>query len=354
MKAEKDKKTGKWLIQYRYTDWQGKRRKSTKRGFATKREAEEWLRNFLITQKADFDMKFEDFWKMYCADMETRLREHTMRTKKYIVELKFLPYFGNKRVNDITAADIRQWQNELIKMGYSPTYLKTINNQLSAIFNYAVRYYDLKSNPCAKAGSMGKSKAEEMDFWTGEEFRKFIDSVMNKRLSYMAFMTLYWTGMRLGELLALNPKDVDLKKRTISITKSYQRLGKKDVITPPKTPKSKRVITIPEFLAADIKDYMDSLYDLQEDDRLFPITKYYLEHEMQRGIKESGVKRIRVHDLRHSHASMLIELGFSPLEIANRLGHEKVETTLNTYAHLYPNKQTKLAERLDSEYREDL
>ena len=354
MKAEKDKKTGKWLIQYRYTDWQGKRRKSTKRGFATKREAEEWLRNFLITQKADFDMKFEDFWKMYYADMETRLREHTMRTKKYIVELKILPYFGNKRVNDITAADIRQWQNELIKMGYSPTYLKTINNQLSAIFNYAIRYYDLKSNPCAKAGSMGKSKAEEMDFWTGEEFRKFIDSVMNKRLSYMAFMTLYWTGMRLGELLALNPKDVDLEKRTISITKSYQRFGKKDVITPPKTSKSKRVITIPEFLAADIKDYMDSLYDLQEDDRLFPITKYYLEHEMQRGIKESGVKRIRVHDLRHSHASMLIELGFSPLEIANRLGHEKVETTLNTYAHLYPNKQTKLAERLDSEYREDL
>lgn len=354
MKAEKDKKTGKLLIQYRYTDWQGKRRKSTKRGFATKREAEEWLRNFLITQKADFDMKFEDFWKIYCADMETRLREHTMRTKKYIVELKILPYFGNKRVNDITAADIRQWQNELIKMGYSPTYLKTINNQLSAIFNYAVRYYDLKSNPCAKAGSMGKSKAEEMDFWTGEEFRKFIDSVMNKRLSYMAFMILYWTGMRLGELLALNPKDVDLEKRTISITKSYQRFGKKDVITPPKTSKSKRVITIPEFLAADIKDYMDSLYDLQEDDRLFPITKYYLEHEMQRGIKESGVKRIRVHDLRHSHASMLIELGFSPLEIANRLGHEKVETTLNTYAHLYPNKQTKLAERLDSEYREDL
>ena len=351
MKAEKDKKTGKWLIQYRYTDWQGKRRKSTKRGFATKREAEEWLRNFLITQKADFDMKFEDFWKMYCADMETRLREHTMRTKKYIVELKILPYFGDKRVNDITAADIRQWQNELIKMGYSPTYLKTINNQLSAIFNYAVRYYDLKSNPCVKAGSMGKSKAEEMDFWTGEEFRKFIDSVMNKRLSYMTF---YWTGMRMGELLALNSKDIDLEKRTISITKSYQRLGKKDVITPPKTPKSKRVITIPEFLAADIKDYMDSLYDLQENDRLFPITKYYLEHEMQRGIKESGVKRIRVHDLRHSHASMLIELGFSPLEIANRLGHEKVETTLNTYAHLYPNKQTKLAERLDSEYREDL
>ena len=351
MKAEKDKKTGKWLIQYRYTDWQGKRRKSTKRGFATKREAEEWLRNFLITQKADFDMKFEDFWKMYYADMETRLREHTMRTKKYIVELKILPYFGNKRVNDITAADIRQWQNELIKMGYSPTYLKTINNQLSAIFNYAVRYYDLKSNPCAKAGSMGKSKAEEMDFWTGEEFRKFIDSVMNKRLSYMAFMTLYWTGMRLGELLALNPKDVDLEKRTITITKSYQRLGKKDVITPPKTPKSKRVITIPEFLAADIKDYIDSSYELQENDRLFPITKYYLEHEMQRGIKESGVKRIRVHDLRHYHVSLLISMGFSAVSIGNRVGHESVDITYR-YAHMFPTEQTQMAKLLDEEFKE--
>lgn len=354
MKAEKDPKTGKWLIQYRFTDWQGKRRKSTKRGFATKREAEEWLRTFLVTQKADFDMKFEEFLKMYYADMETRLREHTMRTKKYIIDLKILPYFGQKRVNDITAADIRRWQNELIKKGYSPTYLKTINNQLSAIFNYAVKYYDLKGNPCTKTGSIGKSRAEEMSFWTIDEFRQFVDCIMDKRQSYMCFMILYWTGMRLGELLALTSADIDLDKHTISITKSYQRLGKKDVVTPPKTPKSKRLITIPEFLVADIKDYMDSLYEVQEDDRLFPVTKYFLEHEMQRGIKASGVKRIRIHDLRHSHASMLVELGFSPLEIADRLGHEKIETTLNTYSHLYPNKQVKIADRLDSEYKEAL
>lgn len=354
MKAEKDPKNGKWLIQYRFTDWQGKRRKSTKRGFATKREAEEWLRTFLVTQKADFDMKFEEFLKMYYADMETRLREHTMRTKKYIIDLKILPYFGQKRVNDITAADIRRWQNELIKKGYSPTYLKTINNQLSAIFNYAVKYYDLKGNPCTKAGSIGKSRAEEMSFWTIDEFRQFVDCIMDKRQSYMCFMILYWTGMRLGELLALTSADIDLDKHTISITKSYQRLGKKDVVTPPKTPKSKRLITIPEFLVADIKDYMDSLYEVQEDDRLFPVTKYFLEHEMQRGIKASGVKRIRIHDLRHSHASMLVELGFSPLEIADRLGHEKIETTLNTYSHLYPNKQVKIADRLDSEYKEAL
>ena len=347
MKAEKDKKTGKWLIQYRYTDWQGKRRKSTKRGFATKREAEEWLRNFLITQKADFDMKFADFWKMYCADMETRLREHTMRTKKYIVELKILPYFGNKRVNDITAADIRQWQNELIKKGYAPTYLKSINNQLAALFNYAVRYYDLRDNPCRKAGSIGKSKADEMDFWTKQEFKEFLPSMDSKPEARMAFLLLYWTGMRIGELLALTYEDIDLEKRCITINKSYQRLNGKDMITPPKTPKSNRQISIPPFLAEELKEYCSMLYGITANERMFRFTKSFMEHEMVRGIKETGVRRIRLHDLRHSHASLLVEMGFQPLAIAERLGHEKIETTLNTYSHLYPNKQAELAEKLE-------
>ena len=148
MKAEKDPKTGKWLIQYRYTDWQGNRKKSTKRGFDTKREAEEWLRRFLDKQKINFDMNFEEFVEIYMEDMAARLREHTMVNKRYIIELKILPYFGKKKVNSITAADVRKWQNTLMKQGYSKTYLKTINNQLSAIFNYASRYYDFDNNTC--------------------------------------------------------------------------------------------------------------------------------------------------------------------------------------------------------------
>lgn len=324
MGAEKDPKTGKWLIQFRFTDWQGNRKKSTKRGFKTKREAEEWLRNFLVMQQADFNMLFEDFLKIYYADMENRLREHTMRTKKYIIDLKVLPFFAKMKMNEIKAADIRKWQNELMQQNYAPTYIRTIHNQVSALFNYAVKYYDLPNNPCRKAGSIGKKNAEEMQFWTQDEFAKFLDSVMNKRQSYMAFMTLFWTGIRLGELLALAVADVDCEKRTISITKSYQRISGRDVITEPKTPKSKRVITVPQFLTVDLQDYIGSMYGAQGEDRLFPITKYYLEHEMQRGIKVGGVKRIRLHDLRHSHASMLVEMGFSPLEIANRLGHEKI------------------------------
>lgn len=354
MRAQKDPKTGKWLIQYRYTDWQGTRKKSTKRGFDTKKEAEEWLRKFLVTQQSAFNMNFEDFLKLYYADMETRLREHTMRNKKYIIDLKILPYFGKLPINAIKAPDIRKWQNLLMQQGYSQTYLKTIHNQLNAIFNYAVKYYDLKGNPCSKAGSMGRNKAEEMLFWTKDEFSKFIDCVMDKHLSYMAFMVLFWTGIRIGELLALTAADIDFEKRTIRISKSYQRLNRRDVITPPKTEKGNRTIAIPAFLAVDLQDYLHSLYQPDPGDRLFPVTKSYLEHEMRRGSEASGVKRIRLHDLRHSHASLLVEMGFSPLEIRDRLGHEKVETTLNVYGHLYPNKQEILAGRLDEKYREGM
>lgn len=354
MKAQKDQITGKWFIKYRFTDWQGNRKQSTKRGFNTKREAEVWLRNFLMMKQTDFNMKFADFLQLYYEDMVNRLRQTTLRTKKYIIDLKILPYFGNLPISEIKPADIRKWQNDLINRGYSATYLRTIQNNLNAVLNYAVRYYDLKSNPCAKAGSMGRNKADEMQFWTKQEFEKFIDSVIDKRISYMAFMLLYWTGMRLGELLAIAPKDINFEKRTVSISKSYQRIDGRDVITPPKTPRSKRVINIPEFLAIDLQDYVESLYGIEAGDRLFPVTKGYLTSEMKRGVKISGVKKIRLHDLRHSHASLLIEMGFTPLAIAERLGHERIETTMNTYAHLYPNKQEQMAEKLDSEYKEGL
>lgn len=353
MGAEKDPKTGKWLIQYRYTDWQGRRRKSTKRGFLTKREAEEWLRSFLAVSQCNINMKFSDFLKLYYRDMEKRLREYTMRTKKYIMEMKILPYFGEKRISEITPADVRQWQNILMQEGYAETYLRTIHNQLAAVFNYGVKYYDLKSNPCTKAGCMGKANAEKMDFWTKQEFMGFIRATDYEPQSYMIFMLLYWTGMRIGEAFALTPNDIDIDSKVISISKSYQRIAKRDVITQPKTPKSKRKIKISGFLTKELKKYMESQGIHNKEERLFTITRYQLLCDMKKGIQASGVKNIRLHDFRHSHASLLVELGFSPLEIAERLGHEKIETTLNTYSHLYPGKQEKIAKRLEQEYCND-
>ena len=229
---------------------------------------------------------------------------------------------------------------------YSETYLKTINNQLAAILNYAVRYYDLKENPCRKAGSIGKSHADEMQFWTTDEFKVFLEKISDKPQARAGFLTLYYTGLRIGELLALEYADIDFEGCKLTVNKSYQRIGQRDVITPPKTPRSVRTISIPVFLRDELKSYTERLYGLHKHDRLFPFTKHFFEHEMIRGTKSGDVKKIRLHDIRHSHASLLIELGFSPLAIADRLGHEKVETTLNTYSHLFPHKRDEVAEKL--------
>lgn len=235
---------------------------------------------------------------------------------------------------------MRQWQNSLTSYRdesgkpYSQTYLKCINNQLTAIFNYAVKYYGLKENPCHKAGSMGKKHADEMLFWTRQEFQTFIEVMKDRPASYAVFMTLYFTGIREGELLALTPSDIDFSKKTLTVNKSYQRLGREDIVTTPKTPKSNRTIPIPDGLCTCLQEYMSHCYGLQKDDRLFPYTKSFLYHEMEYGCKASGVKRIRVHDIRHSCASLLLANGISLKEIQLWLGHSNFATTANIYAHL--------------------
>lgn len=345
MPATRDGKL--WRSQFYYEDWQGIRHKKNKRGFKTKGEADEWERNFRQQQKRDLDINFENFVEIYFEDMGNRLRESTIINKRYVFDLKVTPYFKHKKMCEIRTSDVRAWQNALMQKKYAPTYLKSINNQLAALFNYAMRYYDLKDNPCRKAGSIGKSRAEEMEFWTKQEFKEFLPSMDEKPEARMAFLLLYWTGMRIGELLALTYKDIDWDKRIITINKSFQRIKGKDMITPTKTPKSNRKVTIPAFLAEELKEYCSLLYGITPTERMFRFTKSFMEHEIVRGIKETGVKRIRLHDLRHSHASLLVEMGFQPLAIAERLGHEKIETTLNTYSHLYPNKQVELTDKLE-------
>lgn len=163
-----------------------------------------------------------------------------------------------------------------------------------------------------------------MQFWTQEEFETFIRFFKDKPVSYYAFLTLYWTGIRLGELLALSRSDFDAEEKTLSITKSYQRINGRDVITEPKTAKGKRTITLPDFLVVELEEYVSKLYGMMANDRLFMITKSYLEKEMARGVKLSGVKKIRLHDLRHSHASLLIsKLGRSQILLQSGLDMRK-------------------------------
>lgn len=307
MPAYKDNKKGSWYVVTQYTDWTGERKPKCKRGFATKRDAPEWEKKFHQQSDGNLDMTFSAFVEIYYKDMKARLKESTWQTKENIIEQKILPYFGTRKINEITTKDVRAWQTEMLVYrnekgkAYSPSYLKTLHNQLSAIFNFAVRNYELRSNPAAKVGNMGSEERKEMLFWTKDEYLKFSEEMMDKPVSYYAFQMFYWTGIREGELLALTPADFDFTKKEVRINKTYQRLKGQDVITSPKTKRSNRIIRMPDSLCTEMQEYLGRLYGLKKTGRIFTVTKSYLHHEMDRGAKAAGVKRIRIHDLRHPY-----------------------------------------------------
>ena len=306
MPAYKDT-NGTYFVSFYYEDFRGVKKRKMKRGFARRRDALDWERRFLLQSTADLNMKFSDFVEIYRNDKQMRIRESTWESKNNMIDLKILPYFKDRPINAIEPKDIIAWQNEIMNLKkpngepYSTTYLKSIHSQLSAIFNHAVRYYRLQKNPAEIVGNMGKDSHKEMLFWTKDEYLKFAKVVMDKPTSYYAFEVLYWCGIRLGELLALTASDFNFERQTLTINKSLQNIKGNIIITPPKTPKSNRTIKIPQFLVDEMQDYIKSLYGLEPDDRIFPISKAYLHHEMNRGAKAAGVKRIRIHDLRHPY-----------------------------------------------------
>ena len=344
-----------WRVCCYYKDWRGERVRHEKRGFATKHEAVEYERTFLAKQTKDINISFLFFIDIYLRDMEPQLKKSTLANKVQIIDKHIRPYFKELSLSEISSTHILQWQNELLVKrdadgkGYSPTYLRTINNQLTAIFNHAVKFYDLPKNPCYAFKKMGKKNNKEMLFWTKEEYMKFSEVIKDKPISYYAFQVLYWTGIRCGELLALTRKDFDLEKHTLRINKTYQIVNGEEMVTSPKTEKSNRTIELPRFLCDEMQDYFDSLYGLDDKSRVFPVSKHYLHHEMERGTRKSGVKKIRIHDLRHSSCALLIHLGYSPVQIAERLGHQSAAIT-ERYAHLYPSVQKEMANKLDDEF----
>lgn len=279
MPVYKNEKNGTWYVMARYVDWRGERKQKCQRGFATKKEAQEWERQFQLQKKADIDMTLESFCKLYEKDVRPRLKLNTWLTKEHIIQTKILPYLGNRKLSEIKAKDVIDWQNEIRTLKtpggktLSPTYLRTIHAQLSSIFNHANRYYDLNINPAKKAGTMGMEESKEMLFWTKEEYLQFAEAMMDKPLSYYAFEMLYWCGIREGELLALTPADFDFEAETVRINKSYQRLKGEDVITSPKTRKGNRTIKMPKFLCEEMQDCLKMYYDLKDSDRLFPGSK---------------------------------------------------------------------------------
>ena len=339
---------GTWSSSFHYNDWTGANKRKHKRGFKTKREASDFERQFKLVARADMSMKIKDFIKIYFSDKENELKERSKKNKRYMMDAYVANYFGEKAINEITAADIISWQNDIQKKNnFSDSYLRMIQNQLTALFSHAEKIYGLKDNPCKKVKKMGSFDSRSLNFWTIEEYEAFIATFEEGTQHRLMFDILFWTGMREGELLALTKNDIDVAQQTVRINKTYYRINGEDIITVPKTKNSVRTIDLPQFLVKEIKDYYLKLYRFPNDERLFPNTAKALQALMKRHIKKSGVKEIRVHDLRHSHCAYLIKQGVQPLIIKERLGHKDIKVTLNTYGHLYPSEQRKVADMLN-------
>ena len=342
---------GTYTSQVRVKDWTGKTIHKKKRGFKRKKDAKEWERQ-MLSQGNILNTTLNDFFEIYLEDKKNVIKQRTVYNKRDVFRKHIFPYFADRPMNSFKAPELIQWQNKITSMGYKPTYLNDIHKHFQAVFTHACKVYDLAENPFEKMARMGKPDADEMVFWTIDEYNAFIAQIEPGARYYVLFELLFWTGARIGEALALTKADIDTVNYRLRINKTYYRKHKEDFITPPKTEQSIRTIDIPEFLVKELKEYMDKLYGLQEDDRIFPIVAESVQHKMKRVIENHHLKKIRVHDLRHSHAAYLIDHGVQPLMIKERFGHKDIRVTLNTYGHLYPTKQKELAEMLNAQREE--
>ncbi len=351
-----------YRVNYSYISPETHKKKSTcKRGFVRLQDAKNWIRDELPAlikqlehkETLDENLTMAELIEHYMEDAKIRKEETTCLTKAHIIETKILPHFKNKKVYDISAKDVRNWQNtmmtEIGKNGkpYSPTYLRSISNQLSAILNYAVTFHNLPFNPVLRVERMGtKNPEEEQPIWTLEEYQRFSEVMQDKPMFFYAFEVLYWSGLRLGELLGLTKDDVSLEDGTLKVARSYKTQVHKDGKT--KTVTSKRTVHIPQNLVDELAEYMETLYGLSGTDKLFPTSKTTLHKRLKEGANQVGLEKITIHGFRHSHISMIMNdvQCASVMDIAKRAGHKKPSTTM-IYSHRYKNKDQMIADELN-------
>ena len=337
----------RWKVTLRYKDYTGRIRQHKKEGFTRKSDAKDYERDFLQRVNGSPGMTIKALYALYMEDCAHRLKPSTIHNKRNMFETHILPDLSGCPVSEITPASVRQWQNGLLKKNLKPSTVKIINAQLSALLNFAVKFYGLTQNPCKLAGSIGSLKTEEMRILTPEQFAAVLNEVKDPTANSL-FYLLFWTGMRVGEAQALTPSDFDFSVPSVKISKTYRMMNGKHIISTPKTEKSNRTVILTDETSDRMQAYISKLFGCTSRTRIFgthSLTWY--RKRLIDGCRAAQLAPIRIHDLRHSHASLMIEIGVSPLLIAERLGHDNVNTTLKTYSHLYPNKQKDFIERLN-------
>ena len=354
MSVYKDEESGKYYFIVRVKKRNGKTKQVKRRGFKSAKEARLAEAQFLVDWENDElneeSITFEEVAEEYLKWYKKRRKESSYLKVSGIVNTHLIPRFKNKKLEDIRNRDVTKFQDDLIDK-YSVNHIKRIHTTLSAIFNFAIKQEYAKVNPASVVGNVELEEERTIQYWTLEEFKKFI-AVVDDDLYYTLFMVLYYSGMRKGELLALTWNDVNFEQNTININKTvYNRK-----VTSTKTKGSTRTIVMPKHtmrllsqLKANVKYYKPEYVVFGEFNDHIPTTT--LDRHFEKYTKKADVKKIRLHDFRHSHASYLINKGAIPSMVASRLGHSNPSTTLDIYSHLYPSTEKEVVSQMEDDFK---
>ena len=338
----------------------GKQIQKYRSGFSTKKEARAEYSKLILAAEEGLAMEkkqpsFKQFIEeIYLPWYKTQVKESTYKNRLNTIE-KHFKFFYRKKVNEIEPIHVQTWQLKLAK-DYSPNYVRIIQGMLSLAFDRAIILGLAKKNPARMVGNI-KSKKVKVDFWTLEEFQKVISLLYKgdyyEHYLFICFWLLFTTGLRIGEVAALQWEDIDFESGIISVTKTlYYKSMNEYTFVDPKTSASIRTVVIDKDTIRELKDWMEVQKKVLKDCNFvlsysgIPTSKHTLPRALEKLAGLAGVHRIKIHALRHSHVALLISMWVNPLIVKDRLGHEKIQTTLGTYGHLYPNSNFEVAKML--------
>jgi len=347
----RDKKRGTYFFSVYVKSCDGENKRYVRRGFKTRSEARKAEAEFLLNfdKEDEENVTFEFIAERYLRWYKRRRKASSYNKLESLLRVQLIPRFGDMKVKDIRKRHVTNMQDDLLDE-YSVSHAKKIHTTLSATLNFGITQEYLEENVAREVGNIDLKPKKHMNFWVLDEFKQFLSVVGD--LTYRSFfMTLYYGGLRKGEALALTWADIDFKNSTINIDKTvYQR-----VVTSPKNESSVRKIKMPQHtmrllkkLKLQNKNKPNYVVFGEYKDHISETT---IDRHYDQFIKKSGVKRIRLHDFRHSHVSYLINKGVDITLISKRVGHADPSTTLDIYGHLYPTAEQEVIDLMEDDFK---
>lgn len=335
------KKGVKWYYSFKFQDV-----RYLKRGFDTKREAivSESEKRVELEKFGQLEkrIKLDTFCELYLSDLEKRESRYTFEKATTIINKYILPNLKNKYIDEYKTRDISNWQNTILSLNISNTYTHTIDARMRALFNHAIKFSTIHKSPCAGVKTIGKQNRDAKDHavWTIDDWKRINDF---GSVEFEAFMSvLFYTGMRIGEVMGLMWSDVNFEEKKIYMNKQRLKNGE---IKKTKTGNSIEFL-VNDKLINTLKKYKSSL--LEETNFIFNKSRDCYRKNKNKLEKKYDLPHIRIHDMRHSHATLLINNDVNIHVIADRLGHSSTKTTERVYAHLYEDNKKQVVDLLES------